>query len=141
VKLGVGMPGALGIKVANPHTTVMSFSGDGGSMYTIQALWTAAYYHIPVIFIVINNQSYAAVKSALYRSNGEAAKQHIFPATDISGARLADIARGFGIAGLQIERLADLAPALQSVLELAGPAVIEVMTDPDDVGPNRITSL
>jgi benzoylformate decarboxylase len=139
--LGWGMGAALGVKLAHPDEEVIAVIGDGVFQFGIQALWTAAYYHIPVIFIVINNQSYAAVKSALYRSNGDAAKQHLFPATDISGARIADIARGFGASGLQIERLADLAPALQSVRKQAGPAVIEVMTDPDDVGPNRITSL
>ncbi len=36
--LGVGIPGAIGAKFANPDKTVIGFSGDGGSMYTIQAL-------------------------------------------------------------------------------------------------------
>ncbi|HUH67478.1 MAG TPA: thiamine pyrophosphate-dependent enzyme, partial [Mycobacterium sp.] len=37
-----GIPGAIGAKFANPDKTVIGFTGDGGSMYTIQALWTAA---------------------------------------------------------------------------------------------------
>ncbi|MCI0347355.1 MAG: thiamine pyrophosphate-binding protein, partial [Chloroflexi bacterium] len=40
--LGVGVPGAIGAKLANPTKTVVGIAGDGGSMYTIQALWTAA---------------------------------------------------------------------------------------------------
>lgn len=35
--LGVGIPGALGLKLANPELTVFGFTGDGGAMYTIQA--------------------------------------------------------------------------------------------------------
>ena len=44
--LGVGIPGALGIKLAHPERTVIGLTGDGGSMYTIQALWTAAHHRI-----------------------------------------------------------------------------------------------
>ena len=44
--LGVGIPGALGLKLANPEKTVVGFTGDGGGMYTIQALWTAAHHGI-----------------------------------------------------------------------------------------------
>ena len=39
--LGVGFPGAIGAKLFSPDKTVIGFSGDGGSMYTIQALWSA----------------------------------------------------------------------------------------------------
>ena len=135
--LGWGMGAALGVKLAHPDEEVIAVIGDGVFQFGIQALWTSVHFHIPVIFIVINNQSYAAVKSALYRYNGTAPRQNIFPATDISGPRIADIARGFGASGERIERLADLAPALQRAREQGGTTVIEVMTDSDDVGPNR----
>ncbi len=60
--LGVGIPGALGLKVAHPDKTVIGFTGDGGSMYTIQALWTAAHYNIGAKFVICNNQSYLLLK-------------------------------------------------------------------------------
>jgi GMC oxidoreductase/Thiamine pyrophosphate enzyme, C-terminal TPP binding domain len=44
--LGVGIPGAIGMKLAHPDKTVVGFTGDGGSMYTTQALWTAAHHKI-----------------------------------------------------------------------------------------------
>ena len=40
--LGVGLPGAIGMKLARPDRTVIGVTGDGGSLYTIQCLWTAA---------------------------------------------------------------------------------------------------
>ena len=55
--LGVGIPGAIGLKLANPDKTVVGFSGDGGSMYTIQALWTAAHHNIDAKFVICNNRS------------------------------------------------------------------------------------
>jgi benzoylformate decarboxylase len=63
--LGVGIPGAIGLKLAYPDKRVVGFTGDGGAMYTIQALWTAAHLHqtMPDVtmdptFVVCNNRSY-----------------------------------------------------------------------------------
>ena len=55
--LGVGIPGAIGAKLASPDKAVIAFTGDGGSMYTIQALWTAARYNIGAKSIIRNNGS------------------------------------------------------------------------------------
>jgi benzoylformate decarboxylase len=133
--LGWGMGAALGVKLAMPDKEVIALVGDGVFQFGIQALWTATHYKIPVIFIVINNQSYAAVKAALHRYNKVAVARQDFPASDISGPQIADIGHGFGASSLRIERLVDLTSALQSVRERGGPAVIEVMTDTHDVGP------
>ncbi|HWS36244.1 MAG TPA: thiamine pyrophosphate-binding protein, partial [Actinoplanes sp.] len=56
--LGVGIPGAVGMKIAHPDRTVIGFAGDGGSMYTYQALWTAARHDVPAVFVVCNNHRY-----------------------------------------------------------------------------------
>ena len=57
--LGVGIPGAIGAKLAYPgQDSVIGFTGDGGAMYTIQALWTAARHNIDAKFVVCNNASY-----------------------------------------------------------------------------------
>jgi benzoylformate decarboxylase len=56
--LGVGLPGAIGVKLARPEHTVVGFSGDGGAAFTLPALWTAAHYRIAAKFVVCNNRSY-----------------------------------------------------------------------------------
>jgi len=56
--LGTGLPGAIGLKVAQPGRIVFGFAGDGASMSTIQALSTAARYGIGTKFVVCNNRSY-----------------------------------------------------------------------------------
>lgn len=61
--LGVGIPGALGIKLASEIDTVIVFTGDGGSMYTIQALNTASRYGIDVKIVILNNGSYKLLKN------------------------------------------------------------------------------
>ena len=133
--LGWGIGTAFGTKLATPDRQVVAIVGDGVFQFGLPGLWTAVHYKIPVVFIVINNGSYAAVKAALYRYGGPAAKSGRFPGTDISGPHYAHISRGFGAFGQRVERLVDFEAAFRSALKHDGPAVIEVMTDPDDIGP------
>ena len=60
--LGWAMPGALGLQLANPERRVLAVVGDGSSLYTVQALWTAARYNIPVVYAICNNRSYRILK-------------------------------------------------------------------------------
>src|SRR5579862_296402 len=50
--IGWGLPAAIGAKVALPDRPVVALIGDGSAMYTVQALWTAAHYRIPVIWVI-----------------------------------------------------------------------------------------
>ena len=63
--LGIGIPGAVGAKLAHPDRTVVGFGGDGGAMFTYPALWTAAHYRIGAKFVVCNNRSYRMLKDNL----------------------------------------------------------------------------
>ncbi|MBW2142759.1 MAG: thiamine pyrophosphate-binding protein, partial [Deltaproteobacteria bacterium] len=102
--IGQGLPGAIGIKLARPDQTVVAVIGDGAAMYTIQALWTAAHYDIPVTYIINNNQGYRVLK---YNMNRYRRRQKItprdepFPHMDLTGPPLnfVDIARGMGVMG------------------------------------------
>src|SRR5690606_22656165 len=60
--MGYGMPAALGAKLAHPDKTVVSLSGDGGFMMTIQEIETAVRYKIPIIALVFNNQMYGTIR-------------------------------------------------------------------------------
>ncbi len=133
--LGWGMGAALGFQLAAPEGEVIAVVGDGVFQFGVQALWTAVHERLPVIWVVLNNASYMAVKSALQRFGGRAAAQHEYPASAIPGPDIAAIARGFGAFGRRVTLLADLAPALETARAHGGPAVIEVLTDPDDTGP------
>jgi acetolactate synthase I/II/III large subunit len=59
--LGFGFPTALGVKVAHPDKVVVSVTGDGGFMFGVQELATAAQYGIAVTILVFNNRSYGNV--------------------------------------------------------------------------------
>src|SRR5690625_5211737 len=61
--MGYGFPAALGAKVGRPNETVISFSGDGGFIMTMQELETAVREQIHVIAIVVNNNMYGTIRA------------------------------------------------------------------------------
>jgi thiamine pyrophosphate-dependent acetolactate synthase large subunit-like protein len=133
--LGVGIPGAIGAKLACPDRPVVSVSGDGGSMYTFQALWTAARHGVNAVFVVANNRSYRLLQaniSAWWDEQGLAG--HDFPtAFDLSEPRIRfdDLASSLGVVGIQVEKPEQIAPAVNDALSATGPVLVEVVTEGD----------
>lgn len=132
--LGVGVPGALGLKLANPNKTVIGFSGDGGSMYTIQALWTAAHHRIGAKFVICNNHSYKLLKVNLQEYWREQhLPEHNFPASfDLSkpDIRFDQLAMAMGVQAVRVETPEQIAPAIHRALADDEPFLIDlVLTD------------
>jgi thiamine pyrophosphate-dependent acetolactate synthase large subunit-like protein len=131
--LGVGVPGALGLKLANPERTVFGFTGDGGAMYTIQALWTAAHHQIGAKLVVCNNRSYRILKDNIrqyWRERG--VPKHEFPASFDLGSpdlRFDRIAESLGVPAARVETGAQVRPAISRALETDGPFLIDVVID------------
>jgi benzoylformate decarboxylase len=140
--LGVGIPGALGAKLANPRKTVVGLTGDGGSMYTIQALWTAARHNIDAKFVVCNNGSYRLLQlniDAYWQERG--IPKHDFPLCfDLSQPpiRFAEMARSMGVQATRVEKPGEIGPAIRQALGHPGPFLIDLAlagdTHPDRVG-------
>lgn len=139
--LGVGIPGAIGAKLAYPDKTVIGVTGDGAAMYTIQALWTAARHNIDAKFIVCNNRSYRLLQlnvMAYWRERG--ISQHDFPLSfDLSQPilRFDDMARSMGVESVRVETLEEIAPAIQQALAHNGPFLIDVVLE-GDIRPDMI---
>ncbi len=132
--LGWAMPGALGIKLANPSRPVVAVVGDGASMYTVQALWTAARYNIPVTYAICNNRSYRILKVNmdvyLRRMLEDSERSSEYVGMDFATPLpLAEIARAMGVAGENVEDPAELGPALERSISSGKPAVINVSID------------
>ena len=129
--LGVGIPGALGAKLAHPDKTVIGFSGDGGSMYTIQALWTAAHHKINTKFVICNNQSYMLLKLNIkqyWQEQGVAA--HAFPKPFELAEPVVDfvgIANSMGVPGIKVEKPDQVGVAIKKALAHDGPFLIDLI--------------
>jgi len=130
--IGWGLPAALGVRLALPHRPVIALVGDGGAMYTIQALWTAARESLAVIFFVFNNASYRILKQRVIALNGFSAGDREFVGMDLDHPHIdiVGLARGFGVPGEQISHVADVPAALGRGLASGGPYLIDALIDP-----------
>lgn len=133
--LGWGVGAALGIKLADPSRRVVAVCGDGVFQFGLQGLWTAVRYGIDVTYVVINNEAYAAVGAAIQRFAGEVAPRERELFVNLAGPSLAAVAQGFGAHGVRLSSAGELSGALGAAADVRGPVVIEVMTDPLDLGP------
>jgi benzoylformate decarboxylase len=123
--LGFAMPGSVGFKLAVPERPVVCVIGDGSSMYSIQALWTAARYGVAVAFIVINNRGYSILKG--FRDVIGVGEN--VPGLDVHGVEIFHIARGFGVEGEVVEGAEGLRPALGRALNTGRPYLLDVIVD------------
>ena len=125
--LGFGVPGAIGVSLAQPGRPVVAAIGDGSAMYGIQALWTAAHLKLPITYVIINNRSYRIIKERLLASR----KSDRFVAMDMKDPPIdfVSVARGLGLAGRCVTDPADLNIALQEAIASGAPNLIEVIVE------------
>jgi benzoylformate decarboxylase len=107
--LGFAMPAAVGLQLAHPNRRVVCAVGDGSMQYSIQALWSAVQAKAPVIFLVICNGNYSALKG--FRDFTKVGKN--VPGIDIPGIDAVKIAQGYGMTARAVDRAEDLEPALK----------------------------
>jgi benzoylformate decarboxylase len=132
--LGWGMGAALGAKLARPDQPVIAIIGDGSSMMTVQALWTAAASRIPVVYVICNNQSYRILKLNMnvYKTQirGEIKPDSKYLAMDFPVRfDIAAIAEAIGVRGHTIEDPTTLAAAVRNAIALNEPVVLDVHID------------
>ena len=105
--LGQGLGTALGVKLASPDRPVVALMGDGALLYNpiTQALGVARESSLPIMIVVFNNASYAAMKSLhlSFYPEGEAAKSGIFHGVHIPGPDYQELVSPFGGHGERVE--------------------------------------
>ncbi len=131
--LGPGMPNPIGIKLARPDRPVLSVSGDGAALYTIQALWTAAHHRIPVTWVIANNRSYRILKLNMLDYLGEGAAGRKFLAMDMDDPPLdfSQIAAAFGVKGVRVEHPDEIGDAVREAQQANEPRLVDVVIEGD----------
>lgn len=129
--LGNGIPGPLGIQLARPDATVIGITGDGGCMYTPQALWTAAHHRIPARFVVLNNRRYRILENNIqkYWSTHQQPGWAPLPFFDLSQPpiQFTQLAQSMGVAAGQLADDRDVDSAIHALLRHPGPYLLEVL--------------
>jgi acetolactate synthase I/II/III large subunit len=126
--MGYGLPAAIGAKLAHPERVVVSLSGDGGFLMTVQELETAARLRLPIIALVFNNNMYGTIRMHQERR---------YPArtigTDLGNPDLVALAASFGAFGALVTSDAEFPQVLRTAMAQDRPAVIEIRTDPEQI--------
>ena len=119
--LGYGFPTAIGVKAAMPGRAVVSIIGDGGFLFGMPELASAAQHGIGLITIVFNNRSYGNVRrdqQLNFNSN--------LIGSDLDNPDFVKLAESFGVAGYRVDSPDTLKPALAKAIDDDRPAIIEV---------------
>ena len=124
--VGLGLPSAIGLAIANPGKLAVLGTGDGGLLMSMADLETAVRLKLRLCILVYNDSSYAA-EVHYFRRQRYSVDIVQFPQTDFAA-----IARGFGARGATVRKLADLDPVKAWVAEGAsGVFVIDGKINPN----------
>jgi acetolactate synthase-1/2/3 large subunit len=127
--IGQGIPVATGAAVACPDRKVVCLHGDGGAMYTLQALWTQARESLEVTTIIFANRSYAILNIELARVGAGEPGPKAFSMLDLHNPELdwVKLASGMGVEASRATSVEEFARQFASAMNNRGPRLIEVV--------------
>jgi len=119
------LPQSIGAQCAYPGRQVVALCGDGGFAMSLGDILTITQYNLPIKLVVFNNSALGMVKLEM-----ETAGMPDFQ-TDLKNPNFAKLAEAIGIMGVRIENPADVTSGIKKALQHSGPALIDVVTDPN----------
>jgi len=127
--IGQGVPVGTGAAVAAPDRKVVCLQGDGGAMYTLQALWTQAREKLDVTTVILANRSYAILNVELARVGALNAGPKALSMLDLRdpGLDFVALARGLGVEATRVETAQAFDDQFALAMREKGPRLIEVM--------------
>lgn len=128
------MPQAIGAQAAYPKRQIISLSGDGGFTMLMGDFLTLVQHKLPVKVVVFNNHTLGFV--ALEMKAGG----FLETGTSLVNPDFAAMARAVGVHAIRVEDPADLAAAIKDILAHDGPALLDVVTNTQELAvPPNIT--
>jgi acetolactate synthase-1/2/3 large subunit len=119
--LGYAVPAAIGAQIANPGTAVLAAMGDGGFMFSVNELATAVKYRLPIVFLVVNDERFGAIKWLQERMF-----QGRWGETELANPNFVKLAEAFGARGVKVKGLDDLGDAIRAGFAADGPTLVEL---------------
>src|SRR5208337_3938338 len=136
--MGYDIPASIGAAIAGGGRRVVCFAGDGSAHFNIQELETIRFHRLPVKIFILNNDGYLSMRmtqGGFFKGNfiGEG------PRSGISFPDFAKVAHAYGLPSQRIEK-GDFAAQIDQFLAIEGPALCEVILDPDQGFEPRLSS-
>jgi acetolactate synthase-1/2/3 large subunit len=119
--LGSAYPLALGAKRGRPERQVVAICGDGGFLFNLPELATAAQHGLGVVALVVNDGGYGAIRDWQRRHAGGR-----FTGVDLVAPDFMGVAQAFGVVGLRAKGADDVGDVLEAALRETRPVLLEV---------------
>ncbi|HVV95491.1 MAG TPA: thiamine pyrophosphate-binding protein [Hyphomicrobiales bacterium] len=132
--IGWGLPGAVGVALAHPDRPVVALVGDGATMYSPQALWTAARENLWIVFVILVNRNYNILQQRLrgMRGSAEQTQNFVGMALDRPAIDYAGLARSLGVEAYDVADLDTLRERLGAGIAARRPVLLAVEMAQDD---------
>jgi len=126
--MGCSLPMAIGVKLARPDERVWSISGDGGFQMNIQELGTILEQQIDIKIILLNNGYLGMVRQwqSLFFDGR-------FAGTPMQSPDFGLVAQAYGIPYRKVEKVEEIAAALQAAIDHPGAMMLEFVCDPTEL--------
>ncbi|HEY0105577.1 MAG TPA: acetolactate synthase large subunit [Rhizomicrobium sp.] len=127
--IGQGLPLATGAAVAAPGSKVVCIHGDGGAMYTLQALWTQARERLDVTTVIFANRSYAILNIELARVGAGNPGPKALSMLDLHNPALdwTKLASGMGVEASRATTIREFESQFADAMRAKGPRLIEAV--------------
>ena len=127
--MGVGLPYAMGIKLAKPESDVFCITGEGSIQMCIQELSTCNQYKTPVKIVSLNNRYLGMVRQWQQLDYGGRYSHSYMDALP----DFVKLAEAYGHVGILVEKPSDVEPALREAIRLKDRTVfLDIRTDPTE---------
>ena len=126
--MGYSVPAAVAASLRDPGRLVLSFVGDGGFMMSGTEIATAAQYGATPIVLLFNNGIYGTIRMHQEREHPER-----LSGTTLVNPDFCKMAEGMGAYAERVARTADFADAFARARAAGRPAVLELVTDPEQI--------
>ena len=144
--MGYGLPGAIGAKIGNPDTPVLSISGDGGMQMNIQEIATAVLEELPIINCIFNNNNLGMVRQWQKLFYGKRYAMTCLRAGAACRNKCGEVscptytpdfvklAESYGAKGIRVTEKEQIEPALREAMSSKKtPVIIEFIINPEDL--------
>ncbi len=137
--MGFELPAAIGAQLAQPARQVLSISGDGSFLQSMQELATAAMLDVPVCQVILDNSGWISIKGGQEAFFGRAAATDFVRRGDLYSPDFRAVGAAFGLHSELVTDPADVCHAVQRALASGGPSVVTIKVDRDleRAGPDK----
>ncbi|MBN1881893.1 MAG: thiamine pyrophosphate-binding protein [Deltaproteobacteria bacterium] len=129
--LGVGLPYGLAAKLAQPDRRVIVYTGDGALGFNFMEFETSLRKKLPIVVVIDNNRKWGMTSNSMMDEFGE----YVPGTVEIGSVPYHEVVEALGGKGFLVEKAEDIRPTLEKAFACGVSACVNVMTDPEVIGP------